>query len=104
MVRLQGGEPGLNLLDPGLVFLKEDGAASVVQSGPHRAIVAQPEDQEIARGFLGEDAEAYGDFFVGLLWGDVGGGVVDEGFGDGGLDLVACVVIGGGRWLLRARW
>lgn len=48
MVRLQSWELLLDLLDPGLVFLKEHGAAAIVEGCPHEAVMAEAEDEEVA--------------------------------------------------------
>ncbi|QHN75388.1 uncharacterized protein DS421_19g634990 [Arachis hypogaea] len=48
VVRLQAGNPLLDLVDPGLVLLQEHGAPAVVEGRPHEAVVAQAEHEEVA--------------------------------------------------------
>ena len=40
MIGFQAGELLLDLLDPGLVFFEEDGAATMVERSPHEAVMA----------------------------------------------------------------
>lgn len=40
MIGFQAGEHLLDLLDPGLVFFEEDGAATMVERSPHEAVMA----------------------------------------------------------------
>lgn len=49
----------------------------MVESGPHEAVVAEAEDEKVARGSVEEDGSGDRDFFEGLLWGYGGGGVVN---------------------------
>lgn len=60
----------------------------MVEGGPHGTIVAQPENQEITRGFFCEDSKSKGDFIVGLLRGDVGSDVMEECLHGGRRELV----------------
>lgn len=89
MVRLQLRELPGHALDPRLVFLEEDSAAAVVQRAPHRTVVAQAEDQEVAGRLPLENLCRDGDLSEGLLRSDVGGGVVDDGFCERGWKLCA---------------
>lgn len=108
VVGLEGRDIPEDLLDPSLVLFEEDGAAAVIEGGPHEAVVAQAEDEEITGGFLLEDAEGDGDFFEGLLRGDVCCGVVDQSVGEGrrgfgarlglGIRITSC---GGGGGTVR---
>ncbi|PON74521.1 hypothetical protein PanWU01x14_049280 [Parasponia andersonii] len=81
VVRLQAGQTTPNLLDPGLVLLEEDRTAAVVEGGPHEAVVAQSEDEEVAGRLLLEDPHGDRDLLEGLLRGHVGRRIVDQGVG-----------------------
>jgi len=48
MVGLQRGYLLLDLVDPGLVLLKEDSAATIVERCPHEAVMAKAKHKEVA--------------------------------------------------------
>uniref|UniRef100_A0A0A0LPY0 Uncharacterized protein n=1 Tax=Cucumis sativus TaxID=3659 RepID=A0A0A0LPY0_CUCSA len=81
MIRLQVGQPLLNLVDPCFIFFKENRAAAVVESRPHEAVMAQSEHQEVAGRLSFQDSGGHRDLLEGLLRGYVGGCVMNESIG-----------------------
>lgn len=78
VVRLQHGEAAADPVDPRRVLIEEHGAAAVVERVPHEAVVAEAEDEEVARRQPLEDSRSHRDLPQRLLRRGGGGGVVDQ--------------------------
>nr|GME02485.1 hypothetical protein TorRG33x02_286950 [Ipomoea batatas] len=73
------------------VLLEENRPAAVVKGGPHEAIMAEAEDQEVAGGLLLQHPHRHRDFLHRLLGSDVGGHVVHQRVGQRRRDLAAAL-------------
>ncbi|KAL6983917.1 hypothetical protein U1Q18_017288, partial [Sarracenia purpurea var. burkii] len=69
----------LTVLDPFGIFLEKEGGAAGVEGGPHKGIVAEAEDEEVAGGKRSEDVEGDTDLADGLLRDHLRCGVVEYG-------------------------
>jgi len=82
-----GVEERMDFHDRGVPFeilLEEEGVSIGVKGGPHRRVVAEAEDEEVAGSAPEKDVERDADFGYGLLWDRTTCGVMEYRFGEQG--------------------